>query len=159
MRQDQHAGDALHRLQRKRPLPLQLLASPFPPLEQFRMPRLCLRKPAFRALFAPLHGFLGPPDLLVGSLKKLRQGKLHMLGKTLDLRQALAAGFLQKRRQGMLVEPRRRLSKRRHRGRCFRRIRRREVPEHTRLDRTRLAPFRPVAAAALAPRSCSWQRS
>src|SRR5437867_6714794 len=69
VRKHQDACHPIHCLQRERPLTVEVGPAAFPPDEEFGMPRLGLRQPAFGAGRLPFDFRSGAPDLFVGPLQ------------------------------------------------------------------------------------------
>ena len=139
MRQDEDAREPLHRLERERPLALEVDPAALAAGEQLGVARLGLGEPALGPGDLLLDLGRRAPDLLVRALEQLGQRQLDVRGDPLDLGEAIVARLVEEGRERVLVEPGRRLGQGRDRGQLGRRARGREVAEQPRLPEPRLA--------------------
>ena len=126
MRQDQYAGQPFDRLNCKRPLSLQINSASIASGQEIRM-RLGLRQPTFGARQFLVDVRRRTADLLVRSLDQFGQRQFHVIAHPIDLGQAILARLIEKRRQGLLLQPTGRLRQRGDGRRGGRRVRRAQI--------------------------------
>src|SRR4030042_4249404 len=97
------------------------------------MPFFRLSKPAFRTGDTLIGFVAGTAYFVIGPLDQCRQGNFDVLSDTLKIGQAFFPNFLEERLENMILEPVRRLGKRRDLGRSSRSRGRSEVSYDIRL--------------------------
>src|SRR4030043_221491 len=106
------------------------------------MPVFRLSKPAFRTGDALIDFVAGTAYFVIGPLDQFRQGNFDVLSDTLKIGKAFFPNFLEERLENMILEPVRRLGKRRDLRKRRRRSCRSEISYDIRLSENRLIIWR-----------------
>jgi hypothetical protein len=133
VREEEHAGDSVDRLERERPLAFQLLPATLATRLQLGVSRLGLGHTPFGARDLLLHLRRCSPDLFIGLLEQLRQRQLNVRRNAPDLRESLRADLFKKWSQCVLVQPLSGLWKARDRREVRGSFRRAEVTQERRV--------------------------